>query len=235
MALQATLTLLGLTGLATTAAVLCALVLTWWALGTRDAPPASADEVKPNPLDSGAPGARVRAGAGPAGLDPDVDFEAFQAQIQHDFGALRVQIRRRCDLTFQDLGIDSADCGAQIERQCDLELDALCESAMDDQSAKVLQDLEDEFEGGPVGAQAATGQPAGPEPWMDFEANVALHSDRALEGMWSHANDAVDGALDGMCAAVLKALEDECRDSNALDDVKKCCRLPCGVELIKFT
>jgi len=90
---------------------------------------------------------------------------------------------------------------------------------MNDQSAKVMQDLEDEFGGGPVDAQA-TRQPASAEPGMDFEANVEFHGDRALEGMWSHANDAIDGALDGMCAAVLKELEDECRDSCALDYVR---------------
>jgi len=226
MALQATLTLLGLTGLATTAAVLCALVLMWWAFGTRGAPPVSAKELKPGPFDNDTPtpfpAAQRHVEAGPTDLDLDIDFETFQAQIRHDFEALQVQIRRRCDLTFRDLGTDFEAFQAQIERQCSLELDALCESAMEDQSAKVLQDLEDELEGGPVGAQAARRQPASAEPCMDFEAfpaNFELHCDKALEGMWSHANDAIDGALDGMCVALLEALEEERRGSSALDDV----------------
>merc|ERR1719335_565994 len=99
MALQATATLLGLAGLVTTAALLCALVLMWWALGTRGAPLASAKGPKPGPFDNDAPtslpGAQGRVEAGPTDLDLDIDFGAFRAQIQHDLEALQVQIERR--------------------------------------------------------------------------------------------------------------------------------------------
>jgi len=183
MALQATVILLGLTGLAAMAAVLCALVVMWWALGTCGARPPPSKELKFDPFDKCAstplPGAQRHAEAGSIDLDLGIDFEAFQAQIGH---------------------------------RCDLELDALCDSAMDDQIARVLQDLEDEFgdasasaappppssAGGPVGAQVRR-QFASAEPLVDFkelQAYVELQCDRALE------------LIDGQCAAELKTLED---------------------------
>jgi hypothetical protein len=80
-----------------------------------------------------------------------------------------------------DLGIDFDDFLAQIGHCCDVELDALCESDMDNQSAKVLQDLEDECGGGPVGPQARR-QLTNAEPRLDLEALQAkfeLHRDVA--------------------------------------------------------
>jgi len=221
MAFQVTVTFLGLTGLVATAALLCALVVTLWAFGTRGVVSAPANELKPDPFGNDSstplPGAQRHVQAGPIHLDLGIDFDSFRSQIRHDFEAFQAQIGRRCDLTFQDLGIDFEVFQAQIGRRCDLELDALCESAMDNLSAKFMKDLEDEFGRGPVGAQARR-QPASAEPGMELEANVELLCDRALEGTCSSAFDEVDGALDCMCAAVLKALEDECRGSDALDD-----------------
>jgi hypothetical protein len=228
MALQATVTFLVLVGVATAAAALCALVLILWALV---APSSPARESKLGPFDNDGSTPLQRAqkqvGARSTSLDVGIDFEASQAQIQHVFETIQAQIGRRFDQKAQigcrcGLGVDSdsEDFHAQIGRQCDLELNALCESAVDDQSAKVMQDLEDEFGGGLVGAQARR-QPASAEPMMDFEANVEFHGDRAFEGVRSHAVDAIDGALDRMCAAVLKALEDEyAAGSFALDDAE---------------
>lgn len=215
MALQATMTFLGLVGVATAAAALCALVLI---LRARGAPPAPASESRRGPFDTDAsaplPRAQRQDGAWPTSLGLGIDSEAPQAQIWYVLETVQAQIGRRFDQKAQTgcrcgLGVDSdsEDFHAQIWRQCDLELDALCESAVDDQSAKVLQDLEDEFGGGPVSTQARR-QLASAEPRMDFEANVELHGDRASKGVRSHAVDAIDGALDCMCAAVLQA-EDE--------------------------
>ena len=208
MALQATMTLLRLTSLAATEAVLRLLFMMWWPFGIHVAPPAPAIELKPDPIDNEistpSPETQRHVQAGPTDLDLDMDFEALHAQV-----------RRRYDLELDAL------CGSTTDhqnakvlqdledewRRCDLELDALCESTMDDQSVKVFQDLDD-LGGGPVVAQTAT----------DFDANVELYCDRSLEGMRSHATDANDGALDGMCAAVLKALEDEYAGSGALDN-----------------
>lgn len=163
MALQAMMTLIGLSSSAATEAVLCVLLMIWWAFRFYGASPTAPIELKPDPFDN-------EASKAPAGI----------AKVP------------------QDLEDDW--------RQCDLEFDALCESTMGDQNAKVLQDLE-EFGWGPVAAHTAS----------DFEANVELHCDRALESMRSHAKDADDAALDGMCAAVLKNLEDEYTGSGAMD------------------
>jgi hypothetical protein len=235
MAFQATVAFFGLTSSAATAAVLCALVVMWWALvlcalgagrqvvGTLQAS-ATAKELKPDPFVDDVPtpiiGEQRRVEAVPTDLDLGIDFEAFQAQIRHDFEAFQAQVGRRFDLNFQDLGSDFEAFQAQIGRRCDLELDALCETAMDDYSAKVLQDLQDEFGGGPVGAQARC-QPNGAELRMDFEAfqaNAELHCDSVLEGMRSQGVDAIDGVLDRIYAAALSDLEDGCRASGALDD-----------------
>jgi hypothetical protein len=54
---------------------------------------------------------------------------------------------------------------------------------------------------------------------LDFEAKVELHCDTALGGACGSARDANDGALDGMCAAVLKALEEECAEFGTLDSI----------------
>jgi len=220
MVLQATVTLFGLTSSTATAALLCALVVMCWALelcafsagrqvvGTL---PASSKELRPDPFVNDAPtpllGGQKRVEAGPIDLDLGSDFEAFHSQIRHDVAFKAAQIWRRFDLTFQDPCIDFEAFQAQIGRRCDLELDTLIQTAMDDQSAQVLQDLQDEFRGDPVGAQTRS-QPASEEPMMDFEANVELHCNKSLEGMRSHGIDATDGALDCMYASALKALED---------------------------
>jgi hypothetical protein len=227
MASQAAMTLLDLTRSAATEAIMCcSLLVMWWALGVRGAPPAL--------------GAQKHAEAGPTDLDLGIDFEAFQAQVgrrcdlqldalcksaMDDHSAEVPQNLeeewRRCDLELDALcestmDDQSAEVLQDLEdewRRCDLELDALCESTMDDQSAKVPQDLEDEFGGGPVVAQTTSEESA-----LDFEANVGLHCDRAIWGMRSHAKGANHGVLDGMCAAVLKALEDEYTGSGTLDN-----------------
>lgn len=231
MTFQATVASFGLlTSSAATAAVLCTLVVTWWALvlcalsaglqvvGTVRAS-GTAKELKQDPSVDDAPapitGEQRRAEAWPTDLDLGIDFETFRAQIRHDFEAFQAQVGRRLDLAFQDPGSDFEAFQAQIGRRCDLELDALCETAMDDQSAKVLQDLQDEFVGGP------RCQPTNAEPRMDFEAfwaNAELHRDGVLEGMRSQGVDAIDGALDRIYAAALSALEDACGGSSALDD-----------------
>jgi len=217
MAFQATVALLGLTGIVATAALLCALVVMLLAFGTRSIPSAPAKELNPDLFDDDSsttlPGAQRHVQAWPSHLDLGIDFESFHSQLRHDFEAFQAEIGRRCDLTFQYLGIDFEAFQAQIGRRCDLELDALCEKNL---SAKVMQDLEDEFGRGPVGAQAKR-QPAIAEPGMEIEANVELLCDRALEGTCSRAFDEMDGAMDCMCDAVLKALEDECGGSCALD------------------
>jgi len=269
--------LLGLSSSAAAEALLCALAVMWWALGTRRARPAPAKEkldpfnddaptplpkaqghveAGPTDLDLGSDSEALQAQVGRrcdleldalcdnvlqdledelggvqrhveaslANLDLIIDFETCQAQIRRDFETFQAQIRRRCDVTFQGPSDDFDTFQAQIARRCDLELDALCESAMNDQNTKVMQDLEEEFGGGPVDAQAGR-QPASAEPGADFEANVELHSDRAVKDMCSRAIDAVDEyaimhmcALDCMCAAVLEALHDECRGSCAVGD-----------------
>jgi len=219
MALQAAVTLLGLTSSAAVEAWLCFLVVMWWALSTHRARPAPAKELKTDLFNDDAPTeAQGHVEAGPTSLDLSIDSEAFQ-----------VQVGRRCDLELdalcdkvlqdledgfegtlrRDLDFDFEAFLAQVGRRCDLELDALCD--------KVLQHLEDELGGGPVGAQARR-QPAIEEPWLDFEAEAELQCDTPLEGTCGNARDANDGALDGMCAAVLKALEDECAEFGALDD-----------------
>jgi len=176
------------------------------------------DEFGGSPASAAVPqsphGVQRRVEARPANLDLIIDLGTCQAQIRRDFEIFQAQIGRRCDLTFQGPGVDFEAFQAQIARQCDLELNALCDSAIDDQSIKAMQDLEEEFGGGPVDAQAGR-QPASAEPETDFEANVELHSDRAIEDMCSHA---IDGALYCMCAAALKALHDECRGSCELGD-----------------
>jgi len=289
MALQATVTLLGLSGWVALETVLCALVVMWLALSTHRARPAPAKELKPDPFNDDTPAplpkAQGHVEVGPTDLDLSIDSEAFQAQvgrrcdleldalcdkvlqdledefggapasaapsppnvlhsphgvqrrvearpanldliidlgtcqaqIRRDFEAFQAQIGRRCDLTFQGPGVDFEAFQAQTARQCDLELTALCESAINDQSTKVMQDLEGEFGGGPLDAQSGR-QPASAEPGTDFEANVELHIVRAIEDMCSRAIDTIDGALDCMCAAVLEALHDECRGSCALGD-----------------
>jgi len=220
MVLQATVTLFGLTSSAATAALLCALVVMWWTrvlcslragrqvVGTL---PAASKELKPDQFVNDAPtpllGGQKRVEAGPIDLDLGSDFEAFHSQIRHDVAFKAAQIWRRFDLTLQDPCIDFEAFQAQIGRRCDLELDTLIQTAMDDQSDQVLQDLQDEFRGDPVGAQARC-RPASEEPMMDFEAIVELHCNKSFEGMRSHGIDATDGALDCMYASALKALED---------------------------
>jgi len=226
MAFQATVALFGLASSAATAAVLCALAVMWWALvlcvlgadrqvvGTLQA---SAKELKPDPFVNDAPtpllGEQKRAEAVPADLDLGIDFEAFHSQIRHEFEAFKAQIGCRSDLIFQDLGIDLEASQAQIGRRCDLELDALCETAMDDQSVNVLQDLQDEFRGSPVGGAQARRQPASQEPRMDFEANVELHCNRSLEGMRSHGIDAIDGALGDYALEMEEALSGQAAEA----------------------
>jgi len=219
MVFQATVTLLGLAGFLATAALLCALVVMLWAFGARRILSAPANELTPYPFDnvSSTPltGANMHVQAGPTHLDLGIDFGFFRSQIRHDFEAFQAQIGRQCDLTFQHLGTDFEGFQAQIGRRCDLELDALCESAIDNLSAKFMQDLVDEFgpdcPAGAVGAQARR-QPASAEPGVEFEANAELPCGRALEGTCSRVFDEFDGALDCMCAAALRALEDECSD-----------------------
>jgi hypothetical protein len=77
-----------------------------------------------------------------------------------------------------DLGIDFEAFEAQVGRRCDLELDALCD--------KVLQDLEDDFEG-----------TSKRDLDFDFEAFLAQVGRRC------------DLELDALCDKVLLDLEDE--------------------------
>jgi hypothetical protein len=226
MAFQATATLLGLTGFVALVALLCALVVMLWAIGTRSIPSALAEELKLDPFDKDSstplPRAQRHDQAGSTHLDLGIDFESFQSQIRHDFEAFQAQIGRRCDLTFQDLSIDFEAFQAQIGRWCDLELDALCDrelDAMHGPSTKAMQDPMDKSGRGPAGAQAES-QPASAEPGAELEAELEadfeLLCGRALEGTCGHAFDEIDGALDCMCAAALRALEDECGGSRAL-------------------
>lgn len=223
--MQATVTLLGLTSSAATEAALCALVVVWWAFSTRRARPAPAKELKPDPFNDDAPapfpGTQGHAESGPPDLDRGTDTEAFQAQVGR---RCDLELEALCDKVLQDvedelggtlrreLDFDFETFQAHVVRRCDLELDALCD--------KVLQDLEDELGGSPAGAEARR-LPTNEEPVPDLEAKVELHCDAALEGMCGNAKDANDGALDGMCVAVLKALEDECAEFGALDDSMK--------------
>jgi len=129
MALQATVTLLGLTTeLAAAAAVLCALVLMWRALGSGGAFSALAKKPKACPFDASTPllGTQRHVEAGTADLDLSIDVAAFQTQIMF---------------------------------QCDPELDALYESARYDQSAGVLQSPEDDFGGAPAAAVPSPPKP----------------------------------------------------------------------------
>jgi len=227
MAFEATIALLGPTGFVATAAVLCALFAMLLAIGARGIPSALAKESKLDPLDAGASAPLARATghvrAGPTHLGLGIDFEPFQAQMRHDFEALQAHIGRQCDLTFHDLGADFEAFQAKVGRRCDLELDALCArelDSMDSHSAKVMQDLEAEFGRGPAGDQAGL-RPTGAGPEVELEADVELLCDRALDGACSHAFDAIDGALDCMCAAALKAMEDECGGFCAMDDGRR--------------
>ncbi|CAK0805539.1 unnamed protein product [Prorocentrum cordatum] len=136
MALHATSAFLGCTAVTAASAVLCTLVMAWWALVLLW----WALVVRRWPLSC----AQGHVEAGPTDLDLGIDFEAFLAQMGH--------------------------C-------CDAELDALCESAMDSQSARVLQDLEGELGGGPVGSHAGC-QPTHTEPALALEtlqAKLELH------------------------------------------------------------
>lgn len=209
MALQATVTLLGLAaGLAAAAAVLCALVVMWCALGLAGAFPAPAREPKSCPSGAAAPSSgtlRHCEAARPTGRDSGIDAAAFQAQI-----------RRWCDPSAPAKAARPADRGpctdaaafqAQLRRRCAPELYAPCDG--DGQGAGVPQSPEDRLGGAPAAAV-----PPPPRPGPEFEAlqrSMELHCDTALEGMFSRA-------IDDQCAAVLKSLEDECRGSGALDD-----------------
>ncbi|CAK0819984.1 unnamed protein product [Prorocentrum cordatum] len=201
MALQAAAEILGLASSAAAAAALCALALLLRALGARGAPPRRAAVPKgPGPLGGGA-GAPLPEGQGQA---------------------LRAAPARRW--SGQDPGADVEAFLERVGRQCDLELRALCESAVDAQSAQVMRDLEDEFGGGLV-------EPAGPEPGLDFWASARPATSEALEGSCRHAVDAIDGALDCVGAAVLKGLEDgEYAGSCTLhDDAQGDCACEVGV------
>jgi hypothetical protein len=172
MALQATVTFLGLaTGLAAAAAVLCALVVMWWALGSGGASPAPAKEPKACPSDAPAPPSgtqRHREAARPTDWDLGIDAAAFQAQI-----------RRWCDPELDALcesddpsagvlqsledqfggapatavpspprpGRDFEALQKSMELHCDAVLEGMCSLAIDDQCAAVLKSLEDECRG----------------------------------------------------------------------------------------
>lgn len=224
-----------LTSSAAAEAVLCSMLMVWWAFGFYSASQAPATELKPDPFDNEVstphPGAQTCVEARPTDLDLGIDFEAFRAQIA-----------RRCDLeldTLCDSTMDgqSARVLQDLEdewRQCDLELDALCDSTMEDQSAKALQSLEDEWHQcdleldalceSAMGGQSAmalqdledefgVGPVVGMESGLDVQPNVELHGGNAREGALGHAKDTTDWSLDDLCAAVLKALEHEYRSS----------------------
>lgn len=171
MALQATVTLLGLiAGLAAAAAVLYVLVVMWWALGSGGAFSLLAKEPKPCPFDASTPlpGKQRHVEAGPTDLDLSIDIAAFQSQT-------------RC--------------------QCDPEADALCESARDDQSAGVLQSPEDDFRGAPAAAAPSPPKPGpvfeALQKSMELHCDTVLDGmcSQAIDDQW----EAVLKTLEGEC------------------------------------
>lgn len=177
MALQATATMFGLTAVTAVAAVLCALVVLWWALVMT----ALATPVRwPLPCSQGQNGAstsRPTDRGRPTPTDSNLGIDR-PGQTRTDWGRMG---HVETGPTDSDLGIDFEALVAQMGHCCDKELNVLCESAMDSQSARVMQDLEDEFGGGPACARARH-RPTSAEPRLGLEALRAeseLHEDVA--------------------------------------------------------